>query len=281
MKTLEDKIIVYDSNCKVCTSFKDAILRLTTIPQTKVKALGELTTELIDHVDLEKFKNVMALINTSGGKTLYGSEGVAYILSSQYKIIDTAFTLKPIFNTFNFFYKTLAYNRYIIATPRSNFKCDCFPDKVVRFRVAYIAFAILLAVLLTAAFGLSLRSFFDGMSLSQAAFEMLLIAGTGWVIQIFLAITFLKDKALDYVGHLSSIMVVGLLVLVPWTLFHFVTGIRVIAFPAISVCVSSLFMLYMHMGRAKHLELSRRWTLIWFFGLQSTASFWIYFFHLK
>jgi predicted DCC family thiol-disulfide oxidoreductase YuxK len=281
MKTLEDKIIVYDSNCKVCTSFKDAILRLTTIPESKVKALTELTTELANHVDMERFKNVMALIDTAGGKTLYGSEGVAYILSSQYKIIDAGFTLKPIFNTFSFFYKTLAYNRYIIATPKSNFKCDCFPDKVVRFRVAYIVFAILFAVFLTAAFGLSLRIFFDGMSSSQAAFEMLLIAGTGWVIQIFLAITFLKDKALDYVGHLSSIMVVGLLVLVPSILFHYVTGVRVIAFPAVSVCMSSLLMLYMHIGRAKHLGLSRRWTLNWFFGLQSTAFFWIYFFHLK
>jgi hypothetical protein len=136
-------------------------------------------------------------------------------------------------------------------------------------------------VLLTGAFGISLKDFFEGMSATRSAVEMLLIAGTGWVIQIFLATIFLKDKALDYIGHLSSIMVVGLLVLVPWILFHSITGITVIAFPLVSVCISSLLMLYLHIERVRHLELSQRWTWSWFLALQSTASFWIYFFHLK
>jgi predicted DCC family thiol-disulfide oxidoreductase YuxK len=281
MKSLTSKLIIYDSNCKVCSSLRDVVLRLTSIPKVKIKAYKDLTPELSAHVDPEKFKNVMALIDTSGGKTIYGTEGVAYIFSSQYKVVDFLFRLKPIFKLFNFFYKTSAYNRYIIATPKSNFKCDCFPDRVVKYRISYIVMALLISIFLTAMFGISLRNFFSGMSGLEASKQMLLMAGTGWVLQILLAITILKDKALDYIGHLGSIMVVGLLILTPWILFHAVSGILNPYLPVLSVLISSACMLYLHINRLKYLELSQAWTISWFLLLQSTALFWVYFFHIK
>ena len=89
MKSLNSKLIVYDSNCKICSSLKDVVLKLTSIPEAKVKAYKDLSPELSLHVDSNNFKNVMALIDTSGGHTLYGAEGVAYIFSSQYKLLTS------------------------------------------------------------------------------------------------------------------------------------------------------------------------------------------------
>lgn len=281
MKSLNSKLIIYDSNCKVCSSLRGVVLRLTSIPEVKIKAYKDLTPDLSGHVDPEKFKNVMALIDMSGGKTIYGAEGVAHIFSSQYKIIDFLFRFKSIFKLFNFFYKTSAYNRYIIATPKSKFKCDCFPDRVVKYRINYIMITLLISVFLTAMFGISLRNFFNGMQSFEASKQMLLMAGTGWVFQILLTIIILKDKALDYIGHLGSIMVVGLLILVPWMLFYAVSGILNPYLPAFSVIISSACMLYLHINRLKYLELSQGWTISWFLLLQSTALFWIYFFHIK
>src|SRR5688500_16850481 len=110
MKSLSSKLIIYDSNCKVCSSLRDVVLKLTSIPEVKIKAYKDLAPDLSARVNPEKFKNVMALIDTSGGKTIYGIEGIAYIFSSQYKLIDFLFRLTPIFRLFNFFYKTSAYN---------------------------------------------------------------------------------------------------------------------------------------------------------------------------
>ena len=281
MKTLEGKLIVYDSNCKVCSSLRDVVLRFTAIPEGKVKAYNDLPRDLVSHIDGNKFRNVMALIDTTGGKTLYGAEGVAYIFSSQYKIADRLLRIRPIFNLFNFLYQTQAYNRYIIATPKSKFQCDCFPDKVVRYRISYIAICIVLSVLLTGLFGMSLKSFFDDISVWNAAAQMLLMAGTGWVIHMFLALVVVKDGALDYIGHLASIMVAGLLLLTPWMLFSFLTGIRNFSLPALSVLISSAVMLYLHIQRTKYLKLSQVMTVSWFVLLQSTAFFWIYVLHLK
>ena len=281
MKSLDSKLIIYDSNCKVCSSLRDVVVKFTAIPEERIKAFKDLTPDLSAHVDPEQFKNVMALIDTSGGKTIYGAQGVAYIFSSEYKPIDFLLSFKAIFKLFNFIYKIQAYNRYIIATPKSTFKCDCFPDRVVKYRICYVVMTLLLSIFLTTIFGLSLRFFFTGISGSEAAIQMLLIAGSGWVLQILLATTILRDKALDYIGHLGSIMVVGLLILVPWMLFYAGTGVLIPYFPGLSVMISSAYMLYLHMNRVKYLEISQGWTLSWFLFLQSTALFWIYLFHIK
>jgi predicted DCC family thiol-disulfide oxidoreductase YuxK len=281
MKSLNHKLIIYDSNCKVCSSLGDVVLRYTAIPEAKVKAYKDLSPALNTQVDSDRFRNVMALIDTAGGNTLYGAEGIAYIFSSQYKIIDLLLGFSPLFKLFNFFYKTQAYNRYIIATPKSNFLCDCMPDRVLKYRVSYIVLTLLTAVSLTAMFGVSLSGFFNGISPSAAAGQMLLMAGSGWVIQILLAVSLMREKALDYIGHLGSIMVVGLLILIPWMLFYAATGILNFYLPAASVMVSSAYMLYLHIQRIKYLELPQAWTVSWFLMLQSTALFWICFFHIK
>lgn len=281
MKTLKNKLIIYDSNCKVCSSMKEVITKVTSVPEQKIKAYKDLPAELSAKVDVEKFKNEMALIDLSEGKTLYGAEGVAYIFSSQYKLVGLLLAIKPLFYVFDFLYRMQAYNRYIIAAPKSKFHCDCFPDKVIFYRIAYIVFTVSVASFLTGMFGISLKDFFQNISASEAVLQMLLIAGTGWVLQITIAAVTMKTKALDYIGHLGSIMVVGLLILVPWMIFYFIMGIRIMAIPLLSVLLSSGYMLYLHIYRLRYLGLSQWWTFSWFLLLQSTALFWVYFFHLK
>ncbi len=281
MKSLEHKLIIYDSNCKVCSSLKDVVLKFTSIPATKVMAYRDLTPGLSQHVDANRFRNGMAVLDLTGEKTIYGPEGVAHIFSSKYLIAEFLLRFKPLFNLFAFLYKVLAYNRYIIATPKSKFICDCLPDRIVSYRLSYILIAVTISIILTALFGISLKNFFTGLTPTDAAVQMLLMAGSGWVLQILVAAILLKEKAIDYVGHLASIMVVGLLILVPSMLFHALTGILTPWVPFVSVMLSSIVMLYLHMSRVKYLDISQGWTVGWFFFLQSTAIFWIYFFYLK
>lgn len=281
MKSLKNKLIIYDSNCKVCSSLRDVVLRLTPIPGEQVIAYKSLSPELSARVDPGRFKNGMALVDTAGGTTIYGEKGVAHIFSSQYRLVGFLLKFKAVFMLFSFLYKTLAYNRYIIAAPKSRFLCDCFPDRVVQYRIWYILITLLVSIALTALFGISLRGFFPNLTAPHAALQMLLIAGTGWVAQMLLATTILRDKALDYTGHLGSIMVAGLLILVPWMLFQAVTGALNPYLPAVSVVISSACMLYLHFHRVRHLGLSQGWTISWFLLLQAGAIGWIVFFHIN
>ncbi|MCO4292774.1 DCC1-like thiol-disulfide oxidoreductase family protein [Solitalea sp. MAHUQ-68] len=281
MKTLLNKIIVYDSNCRICTGLKDKLLQFTSIEEERVVAFALLNDELIRKIDSDRFKNAMALIDVQNGDTIYGSQAIAYIFSTQNQLIEKLLSLKQAYRLFNFLYQTLAYNRYIIATPKSQFACDCFPDKVIRFRIAYILQATSLSVFLTCIFGISLKGFFPALSNGQAAMQMLLMAGTGWVIQIALAAICLRDKAIDYIGHLASIMVVGLLILVPWMLIHFIAGVNLYYLPLISVLFSSWYMLKMHLHRINYLQLPKWLSVSWFILLQITAVCWVYYFHFN
>lgn len=278
MKSLDNKLIIYDSNCKVCSSFRELVLKFTSIPEAQIKAYADLSPDLSTRISVNEFRNVMALIDTKGGDTIYGAEGIAYIFSSQYRVIDFLLGFRPVLKLFSFLYKTQAYNRYIIATPKSKFKCDCFPDRIVKYRVSYIIMTCVISLALTALFGISVRSLFGNISPAGGAARMLLMAGTGWVVQMIAGTVILKGKALDYIGHLGSIMVVGLLILIPWMLLHALTGTVSAWLVVGSVLISSGYMLYLHIQRARYLELSQIWTVSWLVLLQSGAGFWIGYF---
>ncbi|WP_187263930.1 DCC1-like thiol-disulfide oxidoreductase family protein [Pontibacter beigongshangensis] len=278
---MQNKLIIYDGNCQVCVGLRDLMLRLRLVGEQECVAYQQLQPPLRQQVQAERFRNEMALIDTHGGDTLYGAEGVSFVFASKLKLLQPLFRFRPFFLLFRFLYKIIAFNRYLIATPKKQtISCDCYPEAATKFRLVYIGFALLLSVCLTAFFGVSVHQAL-GVGPGAGAGQLLLMAGTGWVIQIVLAALFLeRQQALDYVGHLGTIMVVGLLVLVPAICFYFITGLLFYPLPVLSVLCSSGLMLYLHYHRVQHLGLSQRWTVQWFLLLQATAVLWLLYFQL-
>ncbi len=274
-------MIIYDGNCNVCVGLRDMMLLLGLVEQKECVAYTALDARLKQQVSAERFRNEMALIDTGGGETRYGAEGVSFVLADKIRLLRPLFRFKPFYVLFQFLYKTLAFNRYIIAIPRQQaIACDCYPEAAEKFRISFIALAVLLAVLLTALFGVSVHEALGVAPLAGAG-QLLLIAGTGWVIHIFIAtLTLPRSRTLDYVGHLGTIMVAGLLVLLPAILFYLVSGVLFYPLPALSVACSSGLMLYLHYKRVKYLGMPQRWTLQWFLLLQATAVLWLGYFHL-
>ena len=255
MKSLDTKLIIYDSNCKVCSSLRDLVLKFTTIPENKIKPLKDLPKEFVGHVDTNRFRNVMALIDTRGGETLYGAEGIAYIFSSQYKVLDFLLSIRPIFLLFNFLYKTQAYNRYVIATPRSNFKCDCLPDRVVKYRVSYIVITMLISVLLYGLIGVSVKNFLPEVTSFTILFSTV-------ISTVFVGLVASGGKILDYIGHVSSVLIVGGLLMLPWLLCAAFGFYQPIIFWT-NVGVSCIYVIYLHFLRMKYLEIRQSATIIW------------------
>jgi hypothetical protein len=278
---MKNKLIIYDGNCKVCVGLRDLMLALGLVAPQECVAYRSLAPQLQQQVSPERFRNEMALIDTSGGATLYGAEGVSFVFADKIKLLQHLFRFRPFFLLFRLLYQTLAFNRYVVATPKTPaITCDCYPERATRYRLAYIFIAFLLSVFLTALFGVSVHQAL-GAGAAGGAAELLLMAGTGWGVQMIIAALSLpRQQLLDYVGHLGTIMVVGLLVLVPSMAFYFVTGLLFWPLPALSVLCSSGLMLYLHYHRAKYLGLSQRWTAQWFLLLQVTAVLWLLYFHL-
>jgi hypothetical protein len=280
MKSLDRKIIVYDSNCKVCSSLKDVVLRFTAVPGSKVVAFKDLDHTLVKHVDPEKFRNVMALIDLHSGETLYGAHGVSYIFSSQYRVADILLGFKPFFALFAFLYKTQAYNRYIIATPKSNFSCDCFPDRVIKYRLSYIGISILISMVLLIFFGSSLHQSSADPAMIHPAVFIASVVATALLFQVILAAIALRSIALDYIGHLSSMLVAGALVLFPFILWN-VFAVNTFTWITVSGLIISFgTMLYLLSARVRYLGLSHAWTFSWFASIVGSVSVMNWFFPL-
>jgi predicted DCC family thiol-disulfide oxidoreductase YuxK len=277
---MEDKLIVYDGNCGLCTSLHALMLQLAVITSGETSPYQQLQPKLKELINADRFRNEMALIDRSGGNTLYGAEGVAYILSAKSPFIRALFSIGFVITMFRYFYKFIAYNRYLIApSSKALISCDCYPKAPLFYRLLYIVFTLLISVSLTAWFGITLRHYV-GVSATQAALQMLLMAGTGWVLLIAYAFArFSFTDALAYTGHLGTIMVAGLLVLLPSIFLSSVLQIQYLTLPLLSVMCSSSIMLYFHHKRVQHLNLSKSWNVLWFTSLQLGAISWVLFFY--
>ncbi|MEO0468255.1 MAG: hypothetical protein AAF206_01445 [Bacteroidota bacterium] len=133
---------------------------------------------------------------------------------------------------------------------------------------------LFLSSLITALFGSSLSSYFPAIEPLTGAWYMLLMAGTGWVVMMAGSFFLTKDWQL-YWKTLGKIMLVGVSLLLPYILLHNTFTHIPVWVPIVSVCISSLSMLYIHHISMNLLRFSQRHTTAWFLSLQSTAAFWI------
>lgn len=274
MKTLEHKLIVYDSSCRVCTSLRSIILLITSIPAGKTIAYRALPADLQKKVDLNRFRNEMALIDTTEDTTLYGAEGVMIIFNACWSWFRILMRFSVFRFLFRHFYKTIAFNRYVIAPPDVLISCDCYPEINVRYRTGYVAVCIAGAVFITALFGASLSDLYDTPSVTGAG-HMLLIAGTGWLFQLFIAFFTGGRQFVDYAGHWATIMFAGVLPLLISILTLPLIDAPSVVLPCISVGISFPLMLYMHIRRSQFIGISQWLTVAWVISLAGTALFWI------
>ena len=137
---------------------------------------------------------------------------------------------------------------------------------------------LLLAIFMTAAFGYAISPF-AAISPSEGAIQMLLIAGTGWGLQLLLAQIRLSPWK-PYAFALGPVMSLGVMLLLPATLGFVFLEWSALWIPLISVACSFSAMLYLHHQSVLKLNLSPKWTQRWVYNLLSTAIAWIAIFYL-
>lgn len=279
MKSLTDKAIVYDDQCPACSWYTAGFVKWGVLEKGNRISFSQLTQcERITQIDLQRARHEIPLIDLQGGQTIYGLDALILVLSQRIPVIRNIIKLKPAYVFFSGLYNLISYNRRIILpaiNPAPGF--DCAPDFSLRYRLYLLALSIMIASIITYGFGISL-SHFTGFSIGGT--DMLCIAGTGWVVQILLAlcapVPFLPQQRINYITHLGVIMVIGALILLPGICLSALTDFQYPAVAAISVLISSGTMLWQHISRVHHLQLSQRWTASWFIILQMTALVWLF-----
>lgn len=280
MKALPDKAIIYDSNCPMCSLYTGGFVKWGLLEKQNRISFDELdSTTLSGQLDLHQAKHQIPLIDLQGGKTIYGLDALLFIIGSKIPFIHCIFRFKPIYAFWAGLYDIVSYNRRIIVPANiSTGQKDFAPDLSTKHRLFFIGISLLLSGLLFYKFGSSLNTH---LNIPRSSSQMIYIVTTGWLGQFFMGLVFSKSQKLDFTGHLSVVLLIGALVLIPCMIADAVAGYQFMFIPVTGVLISSTIMLWQHVIRIRHLRLSQSLTLSWFLILLTTITFWIYLFYFN
>ena len=271
MKDPNKRWIVYDANCGLCLFSKKWMSRLGFFNESDCLNYYELSPEMSQKVELERFKHGMAHAPEGAGDTLYGLEGVLSAFSEKRPYLKKWHRNTLIFRVLDFFYHAICHNRYFIFPIKRRFTCDCEPPFNPRFYRRWIYLGVFFSTLISFLFGMALGKLFD-MAPLVSGLRAVMVVGAGWTVQLAVALLLMnKLQFRDYIRHITLIMSAGVLVLIPCLLFFWLPVSYLLPLTLLSVGASSLLMLSMHIKRIRFMELGQQWTFSWFLSLQTVA----------
>lgn len=270
MATPSTKAMIYDADCPMCRWFTRKSVEADLLePQNRVPFSTVNQTPLFSQLDPERSRLEIPLVDLDGGPTLYGVDSLVFLLAQPFSLLRKLIKLPLIGGVVRTLYHFISYNRRIISGSSTNAGLDCIPPVHRGYRLAYIAFASLLAALI---------SFWLGTAITQhpelggfSPVMVLLAVGCGWIMQAATAIFYPPRLQLDYLGHLATVMLVGVLVLVPGLLLTSFLLPGTILPLVISVLLSATIMFRLHHARVNTLGLPSTVHLSWVFFLACSA----------
>jgi predicted DCC family thiol-disulfide oxidoreductase YuxK len=139
MKTLSNKIIIYDDVCPLCKAYTSGFVNIGWLLPDHRIGFSAAPKELLEHIDLDRARHEIPLYDTLTNETLYGKDALFCILGEEFPVFKRLFRWR-IFRLFiAALYQIITYNRRIIAGSKApNCGFDCAPDFNGFYRWLYI-----------------------------------------------------------------------------------------------------------------------------------------------
>lgn len=252
-------LLIFDGNCRVCIGLKNLLVKIHVVNEIDCLAYQDLMPAMKAKIDINNFRNGVALIQTDTEEVLYGSDSIAILFETAFPGLKAFFRIQFIFILFTFFYKLIAYNRYVIFLPkRPAIECDCYPDRANYYRGAYILLTWFLATALYALPGFELMCYFNTSYLQSGIIGSAFILSP-FLIQMILFTIASKEQLYEYAGHLGSILLLGSILMLPAGLIGLATDSCSDTWVFVNLIVSLAVILRMHYKRGRFISLSKGW----------------------
>jgi len=257
---LKNRKLLIDKDCPMCKVYGICFSKIGLVDKNTVAPYQTISNAYASQIDMERAKNEIALLNTETATTQYGIDAMIEIVAH-----GSAFFKKFLYSTFVYafllrLYRFISYNRkVIIPTLREENVRDCTPDLNVKYRWAYIVFVAI----------------FTGLVLNQFVFHLNMRLGWehSWVRELFIcfgqigwqlaAISyFRKHKTLEYLGNMSTVSMIGGLLLLPIFLATYYFAISLLGLLALFGSVVTI-MLFEHVRRCKLLDVPFAMSVSW------------------
>ncbi len=144
MKTLHNKVIVYDDTCPLCQAYTNAFIKVKVLDTHGRISFQQADKKLLNRLDLTKARHEIPLVDTQTGEVLYGLDSLTLIVANLLPFTKS-FVTKPRFKAMvRPLYKFVSYNRGIIVNAQAATQgFNCAPDFNLTWRLALICFGML------------------------------------------------------------------------------------------------------------------------------------------
>jgi len=257
---LKNNKLLIDQDCPMCCIYGKCFTKLEWVDQETLNPYQVIADHEAEGIDMDRAQNEIALKDQTTGTTVYGIDAMIKIVAHGNKGFDNLLNSSLVYGFLKRLYNFISYNRKVIYPTATNPALrKCHPGLNLKHRWAYI----LLVALLT---GVILNSFVwhinMGFGLEHNWSREYYIC-FGQVIWQMAAIRLIaKEKTLDYLGNMSTVSLIGGLMLLPVlglnALFHFPPLVLILLFGTI---VS--FMLLEHIRRCRLLGIPLTMTISW------------------
>lgn len=141
MQTLENKALIYDSNCQLCCWYTEKLIQVGALENNGRISFNELNQHQISTLDAHRSRHEIPLIDTQTGKVAYGIDGLTIILSNMFPFFKTILLNETAKKIVKSLYNFISYNRRIIVPAKieATKTIDCAPDFHFGWRLSLIA----------------------------------------------------------------------------------------------------------------------------------------------
>jgi predicted DCC family thiol-disulfide oxidoreductase YuxK len=209
-----DKILVYDDACPLCVAYTGAFVKTGLLTVEGRKSFSDATPELLHHINWQRSKNEIPLLDPQTKQVWYGIDALLEILGKRFPVIKTIGRYKPVNWLLKKLYSFISYNRKVIVAAKTTpAKIDCSPSFNVFYRILFMVAFLVTNTLLIFPVHHNLLSQIPAYSLSVKQLLLLhfILVGIHCTVAAFLP----KHTALNYLGQINMLALITTLLLIP------------------------------------------------------------------
>ena len=206
------KILVYDGDCSMCAWLSRRSVDLGLVSEEGRRPYQSFEGELALRMEEAGIRNEMLVLEPATGELRAGIDAFLWLVAdSRWRPLGRLAALAPVRALLGIAYRTIAYNRRVLAPPPRGITCACDPDPHAGFRAFFVF--VLLAFITAAAwlFGHAASRVAGGIGALPLAVLAVLV---GLVLLFVFRVRLPPDPFL-LLGNILMVFAAGALVAVP------------------------------------------------------------------
>ncbi len=257
---IKNKKLLIDADCPMCRVYGKGFEKLKLIDQNTVIPYQDSASEYCWSVNLDRARSEIAFADKQNGVTVYGIDAFIEIISQNQPRLNWFLNLRLVHWLLLKLYRFVSFNRKVIASSANPMTgISCKPDVHIGYRWSYILFTALFTGFILSIFNSSLMSAL-GLRYNPYLEYAICFGQIAW--QGSIVTNLYRQKSLDYLGNMSTVSLLGALLLIPVILINGFLSLGAI-YLIISFGLVVLIMFQAHVSRCKKLGISLSISASW------------------